>query len=112
MTMRPEDIKNRTFANALRGYDKGEVRSFLSRVSESARELHEQLRATEAQVAAAAEAAGEEAVASAEAPTADASAEAPPTPDAPAAEVDEGTVDDGGADVGASPRVRFRRARG
>lgn len=52
--MRPEDIKNRTFANALRGYDKDEVRSFLFRVAESSRELHEQLTATEAQLAASA----------------------------------------------------------
>lgn len=61
MTMRPEDIKNRTFANALRGYDKAEVRSFLVRVAESSRELHEQLANTEAQVAAAAQAARDEA---------------------------------------------------
>ena len=50
--MRPEDIKNRTFANALRGYDKSEVRSFLFKVAESSRELHEQLTATESQLAA------------------------------------------------------------
>lgn len=54
MTMRPEDIKNRTFANALRGYDKDEVRSFLFKVAESSRELHEKLTATEEQVASAA----------------------------------------------------------
>ncbi len=51
--MRPEDIKNRTFANALRGYDKDEVRSFLFRVAESSRELHDKLTATEAQLVAA-----------------------------------------------------------
>lgn len=48
--MRPEDIKNRTFAHALRGYDKDEVRSFLFKVGESSRELHERLTATEAQL--------------------------------------------------------------
>ncbi len=55
MTMRPEDIQNRTFANALRGYDKDEVRSFLFRVAEASRELHDRLAATEAQVASSAE---------------------------------------------------------
>lgn len=54
MTMRPDDIKNRTFASALRGYDKDEVRSFLHKVAESTETLAEQLAATEAQVAAAA----------------------------------------------------------
>lgn len=49
--MRPEDIKNRTFANALRGYDRDEVRSFLGRVAESTQELHDQLSATEARLA-------------------------------------------------------------
>ena len=54
--MRPEDIKNRTFANALRGYDKDEVRSFLFKVAESSQELHDQLTATEAELSAAVEA--------------------------------------------------------
>lgn len=51
--MRPEDIKNRTFGNSLRGYDKDEVRSFLFKVGESSRELHEQLTAAEAELASA-----------------------------------------------------------
>lgn len=57
MTMRPEDIKNRTFANSLRGYDKDQVRSFLFKVAESSRELHEKLTATEEQLASASSAA-------------------------------------------------------
>ncbi len=102
MTMRPEDIKNRTFANALRGYDKSEVRSFLFRVSESARELHEQLTATEAQVTAAAETAREEAAADAEtvgAEAVDAETVEALTADALVAETHEGTVDEDTTDA-------------
>ena len=53
MTMRPDDIKNRTFASSLRGYDKAEVRSFLFKVADSSRELHEKLTAAEEQLASA-----------------------------------------------------------
>lgn len=53
MTMRPDDIKNRTFDSSLRGYDKAEVRSFLFKVADSSRELDEKLTVAEKQLASA-----------------------------------------------------------
>ncbi len=43
MGLTPEEIERREFASTLRGYDRDEVRSFLSKVGQTVRDLQEEV---------------------------------------------------------------------